>query len=72
MAIRRIYKDDRGQYFKGEGFIFRLPNDVTGTHLTVYSVNCNGNVACARYFWDGKIRLVCSTNYWSPPAPFDP
>lgn len=61
MAIRRIYQDKKGSYFKGEGFIFRLPKSRRfGSHVEVFSVNVGGVGRCARagYYWHGRAYFV--------------
>jgi hypothetical protein len=60
MALRRIYQDKRGSYFKGEGFIFRLPkNQRHGSHVEVFSVTCGGGwCALAGYYWHGRRYFV--------------
>jgi len=60
MATRRVYTDEKGSYFKGEGFIFRLPHSNFGTHVEVEGVSCGQSGAGASYRWHGKLYFVTS------------
>lgn len=61
MAIRKIYCDEKGLFFKGEGFIFRLPKNQHyghGSHVEVNGVSCGQVGACASWWWRGKLYFA--------------
>lgn len=52
MAIRNVYKDIVGLYFKGEGLKFYIPATagfLEGGKVVVLSVSCGLAGACATY-----------------------
>ncbi len=52
MAIRKIYRDSKGLYFKGEGFKFYIDKEAglcEGDKVTVMSVSCGQAAARATY-----------------------
>lgn len=57
MATRKVYVDKKGPYFKGEGFIFRLPHNNFGSHVEVHSVSCGQSGGATRSLTTGILGL---------------
>lgn len=54
MAIRNVYRDTKGLYFKGEGFKFYIAPDAgyrEGAKVTVTNVSC-GQVSARAVYLD--------------------
>lgn len=66
MAIRNIYRDSKGLYFKGEGFKFYIAPDAgyrEGAKITVTSVSCGQAGAGADYVdFTGAKRFATSVS----------